>query len=168
MTVTAVIVGCRDSEGIKSVYDQLRPQVEEIIVITCCERSVLGDMNLHVAHRDDWGQSKCDQGLSLATQDYVMFASSDDEYLPNFISTLKKYDTDLILGGFRSHLVSEQRNSRPVIGLVTRGSFLVKREVGQKHGYKDHSYTGDGQFVEDLVKNGATWTNDPEVNYIHK
>lgn len=168
MTVTAVIVSCRNIDGVKSVFEQLRPQVQEIIVITCCERCELGDISVHVEHKDDWGQSKCDQGLRLATMDYVMFASSDDEYLPDFISTLAKYDTDLILAGFRSHLAGLVSNSQPSIGQVTRGSFLVRRTLAQKHGYNDHSYSGDGKFVSDLVANGATWTNDPEVNYIHK
>ena len=166
--VTAIILGHSDTEGIRQVYEQLQPQVDETIVITCCEHVDLGDINIRVGHRDDWGQSKCDMGLRLASKDYVMFASSDDNYLPDFIEGLSGYDEDLILGGFRSHLVGEVKNSTPVIGGVTRGSFLARRELAQQVGYNHHDYNGDGKFIQDMVSSGATWVSVPVVNYLHK
>lgn len=168
MTVSAVVIGHNDPQGVATIISQLRPQVDEIITITCCDNQSTGDITVYDAHHDDVGQSKCDIGIRLATKDYVLLASSDDEYLPDFVKDMQGHTEDLLLGGFQSHLVGTVTNSTPSLGRVTRGSFLVRREKALEVGYNHRNYEGDGLFIEDMVRNGATWVAIDKVNYIHK
>jgi len=174
MTVSAVVISHGNKEAIsKMVYDlrhQTKPP-DEIILAVCCVDSlddIPADIRLLDKHRDDVGQSKCDFGLRMATQDYVGFFSSDDEYDPAYIEELSKLDADILHCHFKSHLVGEVISPKPVVGEITRGSFLVRREFAIKAGgYDNWTYSGDGAFIMKLVQKGATDAVVPKMLYKH-
>lgn len=171
--VTAVVIAHQNKKELKALLSNLSQQthpIDELILCVCCMdvTNIHADIKLLDIHRDDTGQSKCDIGLRLSTGNYTFLASSDDEYHPEFIDRLLEQDSDLILSGFHSHLVGEVRDSKPITGRVTRGSFLVKTKKAQEVGYNHRTYEGDGLFVEDMVKAGASWSQVTRVLYRHR
>lgn len=156
---------------VEALKGQTKP-VDEIILTVCCIEAiedVQADIRLLDVHRDDWGQSKCDYGLRMATKDYVGFFAPDDEYEPNYIEKLSEHEgTDIIHCQFDSHLAGHMANPRPVIGSITRGSFLVKRSIAMRNGsYDDRSHAADGAFIEKLKRKGATDVVVAEFLYRH-
>ena len=171
--VTAVVIAHQNKPELLTLLENLKQQtrpVDEVILCVCCmdASDIVADIKLLDIHRDDIGQSKCDMGLRLSTGDYTFLASSDDEYHPEFIERLLGQNTDLILSGFHSHLVGEVAHSEPIVGRVTRGSFLVNTRKAVEVGYNHRNYEGDGLFIEDMVKAGASWSHVPEVLYYHR
>jgi hypothetical protein len=58
--------------------------------------------------------------------------------------------------------------SRPEVGKITRGSFLVRTELAQRVGYRHREYHADGLFVDDLMAAGAIAEHVPGVLYWHR
>ena len=174
-TTTAVIIGHEDREAlieaIQSVYLQTLPPDEVIACVCCMSPEYLveygADIVVNDKHQNDVGQRFCDYGLKLASKDYVWFYSSDDYYDDNWLASMQVEPTDIILGGFDSRLVGRVEHSQPIIGQVTRGSFLVRREFAQKVGYNGREYSSDGQFIRDLVEAGASHCSVDKVLYKH-
>jgi hypothetical protein len=133
-----------------------------------CTDAIEADMVLLDSHRDDVGQRLCDYGLRLASCDYVFFASCDDEYDPRFLEEMTKHDADIIHCDFHSHLNGGPVVSAPALGSITRGSFLVRRELAQSVGYNHRDYEGDGKFIADMKAAGATDVRVPEILYWHR
>lgn len=176
LSVTAVILGHGDRKAIEHALIEAQNQTDkpnQIIVCVCCMEvdSLLdmgADMVLLDNHVDDIGQRFCDFGLRLANQEYVWFYSCDDEYSEDWLKSMRVDEpVDLILGGFESRLVGRIEHSEPILGKVTRGSFLVRREKGLEVGYTGREYSSDGKFIRDLVDSGATWTATGTVLYKH-
>lgn len=172
MTVTAVILSHERKDQVIAMLARLKAQTkrpDEIIISVCCMEvdDLEADVKLVDTHVDDFGHGHCDRGLRLSTADYTFFASADDDYDETFIEKLSSKKADLILGGFRSHLAGDVRISKPSVGEVTRGSFLIKTAVGQRVGYSGRSYSYDGQFILDVVKSGATVENVAEILHYH-
>lgn len=172
MTITAIVLGHSDAEQIKGMLEQMHEQTktpDEIIVCVCCMSVdwIDADKVLLDKHVDDTGQRLCDYGLRLASKDYVMFASSDDQYDVKFIERLSQETADIIHCDFYSHLLGREIQSQASLGSITRGSFIVRREIAKEIGYNHRDYNGDGHFVHDLKNAGATDIRVPEVLYRH-
>lgn len=171
MTVTAVVIGHEDQGQVMALLEELRKQpIDEFIVCVCCMSLdfIDADIKLVDKHVDDVGQRLCDYGIRLASSDYLFLASSDDGYSEDFVEKMKpEGDPDLVLAGFSSHLVGNIKLSKPEIGAVTRGSFLVKTKKAQEVGYNGRDYSSDGQFIRDLIEAGATWVQVPEILHQH-
>lgn len=171
-SVSAVIISHADKEQVLGMVKQLNEQTkppDEFILCVCCMEigDIEADIKLLDIHRDDVGQSKCDMGLRLATKDYVGFFSSDDYYEPNYIEELMKHDTDIVYCDFWSRVYNNTIGANPVVGQITRGCYLVRREFAVKVGYNGREYHSDGTFIEDLVKAGASEHRVPAVLYKH-
>jgi hypothetical protein len=173
-TVTAVVLGHGDRAAVDGMVKQMRAQTvppAEVIVCVCCMDAAGIDADLVVIdqHEDDVGQRLCDYGLRLATADAVMFANSDDDYDPRFVEVLSGHQDHLVHCDYVSHLHAEPVvESRPAVGHITRGSFLVDRPLAQRVGYRHRVYEADGLFIEDLVRVGATTHRVPLVLYRHR
>lgn len=171
--VTCVLLGHGDKESVYRLYKELQEQSlppSQIIIATCCmDTSDMPGLKINDEHVNDTGQRLCDYGLRLAQGMYTFFASSDDGYDNEFIKKCLEQgkNADLILAGFRSHLVGEVKNSEPREARVTRGSFLVKTETGRKVGYNSREYSGDWHFIRDVIDSGAGWVSIPEVLHYH-
>lgn len=177
-TVTAVVLGHGNREQLDQTLKDIEAQTvkpTEVIVCACCMdiSDVESDIRLTDDHKNDVGQRFCDWGLRLSNSDYTFFASCDDYYDPKWIESLLGAieDTDqypeLILGAFHSHLVGAITNSSPNMGSVTRGSFLVRTDVGRNIGYTGRDYNSDGDFVVRVAQSGS-WVNTQEIHYWHK
>lgn len=171
-SVTAVVLGHGDRKAVLGMIEQMRAQTKppkQIIVAVCCmdTKALNVDIVIEDKHKDDWGQRLCDYGLRLADQDYVLFASCDDEYMPTFLEELTKHNEDIIHCDFKSHLLGRVVESACGIGSITRGNFVVKRAKAQPLGYNHRDYNGDGKFIVDMKKIGATDVRVPSVLYNH-
>lgn len=173
-SVSCVLLGHENKEKLFQLYLDLQKQThppDELILCACCMDicDLSATIRLTDDHINDTGQRFCDWGLRLSNSDYTFFASSDDSYDPEFIEKMLDVEgsPDLILAGFRSHLVGEVVESEPVEGRVTRGSFLVKTSKGKKVGYNSREYSGDYHFVRDMIDAGATWAQVPEILHYH-
>lgn len=181
MSVTAIFVGHGDDTAMAKAIATLRTKQtmppDEVIAMTCCFghntrfTEVVSDITVRDKHYDDWGQSKCDAAIRLATSDYLMFCAVDDDYDPTFIekcvygTQMGKYD--LVLAGFTSTKFGlTVPNSEPIEGRVTRGSFIVSREAAKTIGYNHRDYAADGKFVEDIARH-VMWTAVPELLHFH-
>lgn len=171
MTVSAVIISHADRDQVEVTLEMLRSQTrppEEVILTVCCMdvADLKADIVLLDRHRDDVGQSKCHFGITLATQDYVGLFSSDDSYAPHYLERMLAEDADIIHCDFQ-HVGAVMR-SVPIIGRITRGCYLVRASVAKTVGYNHMVYEGDGLFIEDLKKHGASDVNVPEVLHFHR
>lgn len=172
MSVTAVVLSHQNKDQVVHMLKRLSEQTvkpDEVILSVCCMdvSDLVADVKVVDTHADDFGHGHCDKGLRLSTSDYTFFASADDDYDDTFIEALSAKNADLILGGFRSHLAGDVRISKPCVGEVTRGSFLIKTVTGQRIGYSGRGYSYDGQFILDVVKSGATVENVAEILHYH-
>lgn len=170
-TVSAVVICHADRPQLDQALDALKAQTQppdEVIVTVCCMDTVgiQADVVLLDQHRDDWGQSKCDIGIRLATMEYVGLFSSDDGYEPTYLERMSKETADLVHCDF-IHMGSPMR-SVPETNRITRGCYLVRTRVAQRVGYNHRDYAGDGRFVEDLIEAGASEVNVPETLHIHR
>lgn len=171
-TVTAVVLCHENKQQLLATLDSLKQQtkpIDQLVVVTCCidASDIDADIKVQDIHRDDWGQHKCDIGLRSSTSDLTFFVSSDDGYDPEFVKIMSDNDADIVLGGFKSHLVGTISNSEPQVGRVTRGSFMVRTKKGIEVGYNHRTYDGDGQFVVDIVKSGGKWSGISDVLHFH-
>lgn len=171
-TISSVIIGHEDLNAVIDMVRQMKAQTkppEQIIVATCCMDTDDLDVDLIISdkHVDDWGQRLCDYGLRLASEDYVLFASCDDEYQPTFLEEMTKFDEDIIHCDFHSHLLNRVVESQCMIGAITRGNFIVKRAKAQPLGYNHRDYIGDGKFIVDMKRAGATDIRVPKTLYKH-
>jgi hypothetical protein len=179
MSVTAIFIGHGDDMGTAKAIANLRTKQTmppaEVIAMTCCTNphftEVVSDILVKDKHYDDWGQSKCDAAIHLATSDYLMFCAVDDDYDPHFIekclSATHMNRFELVLAGFTSTKFGlTVPESLPVEGRVTRGSFIVSREAAKRIGYNHRDYAADGKFVEDMAKH-VEWTVVPELLHFH-
>ncbi len=172
-SISALFVCHADKQALIDAIQRLQRQThppDEIIALTCCidTEGIEADVILLDRHYNDWGASKCAVGLHLATQERLMIVSVDDDYEPTFIERCLAKTEDVVLTGFYSKLVGIVTESRPEVGACTRGAYVVKTDIAKRVGYNDRSYSADGQFIKDLVGNGANWINIQEILHYHK
>lgn len=159
MSLSAVVVCHQDKEGLLSFLSRLKEQTkrpDEVIACVCCMdlSNIEADIVLSSPHKEDWGAEKCDQGLKLAQMDYVWYCNADDEPHKTFIERLTAEDGDIIACDFNSRLAGLNVAVAPVVGQITRGCFIVKRESAQAIGYKDRTYEADGMHAKALADSG--------------
>ena len=177
-TVTAIVVNCSNPSQAHQQALNLRRQTkppDQLMLGCCCYDSYHSplagsfDRIVYAPHENDWGHRFCDAGIRLANTEWLMFANSDDHYDMQFIEILTglgdQHTADLVMCDYTTY----QRHggliqTKPEVGSVTRGSFIVRTEIARIVGYNHRVYEADGLFVEALVRAGATyqvWSGNP-------
>lgn len=172
MTISAVIVCHANKNELIDFIERLKLQSkppDEVICLVCCMDLIGIEANILVSdvHREDWGASKCDIGLQLATKDYVWYCNTDDEPNLRLLERFSEESGDIIACDFNSRLAGSNVAVAPVIGQITRGTFTVRRELALKIGYIDRSYEADGLHAKEIAENG-TFVRVAEVLYDHR
>lgn len=125
-------------------------------------------------NRNDWGHEKRAMGVELALGDYLAFFNDDDEYSPAYLEKLAQEaeatGADIVACRWVSHLGAPDLAylPEPRIGGITSGNFIVRTDIAKKAGYNGRQYEADGQFIEDCMKAGATFSAIEELLYEHK
>lgn len=171
-TISAVVICHQDKQQLIEFLDSLKQQTrqpDEVIACVCCMEldGIDCDIIVKSPHREDWGAEKCEQGLKLATSDYVWYANTDDKPSERFLERLLGEDGDIIACDFNSRHVGQNAQVAPVVGQITRGSFIVRRELALTIGYTDRTYNADGIHAKAVAESGK-FVRVPETLYEHR
>lgn len=171
MSVSAVVICHQSKDQLINFLDNLKSQTkppDEVIVCVCCLEldGIEADIIIGSPHKDDWGAEKCDQGLKLASMDYIWYCNVDDEPHTGFLERLTRENGDIIACDFNSHLAGLNTAVAPVVGQITRGCFIVRRDVAQQIGYYHRTYEADGLHAKEIAENGS-FKRVEEVLYTH-
>lgn len=176
--VTAIVTSHANPLGTANIIEMLQGQtrvVDEIIVLASGED--IEDLPMppvvwarQEPDREDWGHEKRAAGVDMATGDLLGFFNSDDWYEPTYIEEMVDAigEHDIVFCDFKSHLFGGnvvQTSAKH--GKCTSGNFLVRTDLAQAVGYNHREYNADWKFIEDLLKEGATWTRLEKVLYKH-
>ena len=117
-------------------------------------------------------------GAAAAQGEYLCFPSDDGIYFPLFLELMleRGRGADLIYcdqvwagpskhGGMECNVLDVQ----PVTGKIDKGGFLVRREVFQRLGgfSAPFFHTADGEFIERVIKSGASHRKVGIVGWVH-
>ena len=104
-----------------------------------------------------------DQGL--AHGDWIVCASDDGYYVPEFIEEMTKSDKDFVLCDvlIKKHILNRRcvLNTLPKCSHVDKTTFMVRRSKWIGFPHKNQELSGpsaaDGMAVETMVRLGYTW-----------
>ncbi len=119
------------------------------------------------------------EGLMQSTGQYITFLDSDDEYLPEHLSSRKKIllahpEIDLLYGGTKiigNPYVPDIENPGKQIHLdncIIGGTLIIKRESAlQIGGFKSLRFGEDYEFYQRALKNNFRIIKNEEHTYIY-
>lgn len=168
MSISCIVTVHDNREGLDRLLAQIVAQTrqpDEVIIIAS-DTDTTGLEAVIDENRNDWGHEKRAKGLALAKSDYVCFMNADDEYAPEFIEEMM-LDYDLVYCNFTSRLFKDVVVSKPVLGSITSGNFIVRTELAQRVGYNHRVYEADGLFIQDIMQAGASHHHVDKTLYFH-
>ena len=118
----------------------------------------------------DWA---VEQGL--AHGDWIVCASDDGYYVPEFVEEMTKSDKDLVLCDvlIKKHIVNRRAvlNTLPKCSHVDKTCFMVRREKWIGFPHKNTTMAGpssaDGMAVESMVRLGYKWDKIDKPLAVH-
>ncbi|WP_330202130.1 glycosyltransferase [Cyanobacterium sp. DS4] len=173
-TVTIAII-CHEQniEGIKRIIERQIKKPDNIVLYYSNE--YFGDAPLEwkivkCPNLNDWGHGKCKQAIEEATSDFICFFNADSYYEDNYLSEMMKRARegfDVVLCDFKHRPDSNVIVAHPIIGGTDRGNVLVCIKEARRVGYNYSIYEADGLFIQDMVKQGASWIRVNKCLYIN-
>ena len=178
--ISCVVIICGKvcgTHGLTSMIYQLRNQTYkniEIIPITCCTERLgfvkeMTKIDEIQEHEHCGTYEKCNEGIEVATGDYIGFFSGDDCYMPNYlekmVELINQNDADLVFCDFYTHY-REDGSPSPAsteMGHHTTGSFLLRSSIAKKYRIPI-TVKGDTEFIFEIID------NEPkiEIDFLHE
>jgi glycosyltransferase involved in cell wall biosynthesis len=108
---------------------------------------------------------------SYATGDYFCFPNDDNYYVPLFLELMLAPDVDLTYcdmvydprGGTEYRAVTVE----PVMNLIDKGGFLIRRKKFQPFPWQESLIYADGMLIERLVAEGVSHKKVPGILWVH-
>jgi len=132
---------------------------------------------------NDYGHSLREIAIERCDSEFIMLTNDDNYYVPLFLQLMfekvERDKLDLVLCDMiHSH---EQPGGRPQgsystfiteprMFCVDIGCFIVKTQLAKAVGFRDKTFSGDGTFVEDIMRLGdnvVKWGKVDKVLFVH-
>lgn len=174
LTVTVAII-CHEQniEGIKRIIERQTKKPDNIVLYYSNE--YFGDAPsewkiVKCPNLNDWGHGKCKQAIEEATSDFICFFNADSYYDDSYLLEMMRRARegfDVVLCNFKHRPDSNVIIAHPIVTGTDRGNVLVCVKEASRVGYNHSIYEADGLFVQDMVKQGASWIRVDKCLYIN-